>query len=308
MSCSQKPLPIILLAGPTAVGKTELALEMALRLGTEIVNADSMQVYRHMDIGTAKPTPEQRALVPHHLLDIADPDEPFDAARYVDLAQPVIEALRDREKIPLVVGGTGLYLKILTRGICPGAPGDAAIKQRLILELAEQGLPKLHEELLRVDPDAGRRIHPHDRQRILRALEVYRLTGSPLSLRQSQHCFSEQIYRSIKIFLYRERNVLYERINRRVLQMMDEGLLEEVRQLLARGYGPELKPMQSLGYKQAAACLGGALSRDSAVAETQRATRQYAKRQLTWFRGDSEFRWFHAEDRQGIWEWIQESR
>jgi tRNA dimethylallyltransferase len=308
MSYPQEPLPIILLAGPTAVGKTELALEMALRLGTEIVNADSMQVYRHMDIGTAKPTPEQRALVPHHLLDIADPDEPFDAARYAELAQPVIEALRGREKIPLVVGGTGLYLKILTRGICPGAPGDAAIKQRLILELAEQGLPKLHEELLRVDPDAGRRIHPHDRQRILRALEVYRLTGSPLSLRQSQHRFSEQIYRSIKIFLYRERNVLYERINRRVLQMMDEGLLEEVRQLLARGYGPELKPMQSLGYKQAAACLGGALSRDSAVAETQRATRQYAKRQLTWFRGDSEFRWFHAEDRQGIWEWIQESR
>jgi tRNA dimethylallyltransferase len=304
MSYPRKPLPLLLLAGPTAVGKTELALEIASDLDTEIVNADSMQVYRHMDIGTAKPSPGQRALVPHHLLDVADPDEPFDAARYAELAHPVIEDLGSRQKIPLVVGGTGLYLKVLTRGICAGAPGDKEIRQRLLLELAGQGLPRLYEELLRADPGAAGRIHPRDRQRILRALEVYRLTGSPLSLWQSRHRFSEQIYPSIKIFIYRDRNVLYERINRRVLQMVDEGLFEEVRQLLARGYGPELKPMQSLGYKQAAACLRGALSRDSAVAETQRATRQYAKRQLTWFRGDSEFRWFHAEDRQGIRGWI----
>ena len=308
MSCPQSPLPIILLAGPTAVGKTELALEIALRLGTDIVNADSMQVYRRMDIGTAKPTPVQRALVPHHLLDVADPDEPFDAARYAELARPVIETLWGQGKIPLIVGGTGLYLKILTKGICSGAPGNQEIRQQLILDLEKQGLPKLHEELLRADPDGGGRIHPHDRQRILRALEVYRLTGTPLSLWQSRHCFGERIYLSIKIFLYRERNVLYERINGRVLQMVDEGLCEEVRQLLARGYGLGLKPMQSLGYKQMAAFLNGELPWDSAVSAMQRATRQYAKRQLTWFRGDPEFRWFHAEERQGIWEWIQESR
>ena len=308
MTLLESPLPIILLSGPTAVGKTELALEIALRLGTEIVNADSMQVYRHMDIGTAKPGAKERALVPHHLLDVADPDESFDAARYAELARPVIETLLDRGKIPLIVGGTGLYLKILTKGICPGAPGSQEVKKQLIREMEEQGLPKLHEELLRVDPDAGRRIHPHDRQRIVRALEVFRLTGSPLSLRQSQHRFNERIYRSIKIFLYRERNVLYERINRRVRQMIDEGLLEEVRRLMERGYGPELKPMQSLGYKQMAAYLRGELAWDSAVSEMQRATRQYAKRQLTWFRGDPEYHWFDAEDRQGIREWIQDNQ
>ena len=265
-----------------------------------------MQVYRYMDIGTAKPTPEQRALVPHHLLDVADPDEPFDAARYAELTRPVIETLHGRGKIPLIVGGTGLYMKVLTMGICTGAPGDHGLHGQLLRELEEQGLARLHEELVRVDPEAGRRIHPHDRQRILRALEVYRLTGSPLSLRQAEHRFSQRIYRSIKIFLYLERNVLYERINRRVQQMIDRGLLEEVRRLLERGYGPELKPMQSLGYKQMAAYLRGAHSWDFAVSEMQRATRQYAKRQLTWFRGDPEFRWFHAESRNEILEWILE--
>jgi len=302
---AQDPPPIILLAGPTAVGKTELALELALHLGTEIVNADSMQVYRYMDLGTAKPTREQRALVPHHLLDAADPDEPFDAARYAELARPVIEALHSRGKIPLVVGGTGLYVRVLTRGICIGAPGDPGVREQLLRELVEQGLPRLHEELLRVDPDAGRRIHPHDRQRIMRALEVYRLTGSPISTLQLQHRFNQRIYRSVKIFLYRERNVLYERINRRVLQMMDQGLPEEVRRLLEMGYGPELKPMQSLGYKQMASYLLGACSLDSAISEMQRATRQYAKRQLTWFRGDPEFRWFDAESRKEILELVQ---
>jgi tRNA dimethylallyltransferase len=305
MSHLEDPPLIILLAGPTAAGKTELALDLALHLGTEIVNADSMQVYRYMDIGTAKPTREHRALVPHHLLDAADPDEPFDAARYVRLARPVLEALHSRGKIPLVVGGTGLYVKVLTRGICMGAPGDPRVREQLLRELVEQGLPRLHEELLRVDPDAGRRIHPHDRQRIVRALEVYRLTGSPLSAFQSQHGFNHCIYRTAKIFLYRERNVLYERINRRVLQMMDQGLREEVRRLLQMGYGPELKPMQSLGYKQMAATLLGTCSLDSAILDMQRATRHYAKRQLTWFRGDPEFRWFHAESRKEILEWVQ---
>jgi tRNA dimethylallyltransferase len=307
MRYSQDPPPIILLAGPTAVGKTELALELALHFGAEIINADSMQVYRYLDIGTAKPTAEQRALVPHHLLDVVDPDEPFDAARYAELARPVIEDLHAQGKMPLIVGGTGLYMKVLTKGICTGAPGDPGVKDQLRREIEEQGLARFHEELARVDPEAGRRIHPHDRQRILRALEVYRLTGAPLSLWQSEHRFSQRIYRSIKIFLYRERNVLYERINHRVQQMIDEGLLEEVQRLLERGYGPELKPMQSLGYKQMTAHLRGAHSWDFAVSEMQRATRQYAKRQLTWFRGEPEFRWFHAEGGSGIREWILNS-
>lgn len=305
MPVASLPPPIILLAGPTAAGKTELAIELALRLGTEIVNCDSMQVYRYMDIGTAKPSPEELALAAHHLLDVADPDESFDAARYAELARPVIDTLLGRGKMPLVVGGTGLYMKILTRGICPGAPGDPAIREQLLLELGEAGLPRLFEELRRVDPEAGRRLHPHDRQRILRALEVYRLTGCPLSRWQSRHRFQETNYRTIKIFLYRDRNVLYERINRRVRRMLDQGLLEEVRELLERGYGPELKSMQSVGYKQMAAHLLGGCPLDAAISRMQQATRRYAKRQLTWFKGDPEFRWFEADDRDGVWESIQ---
>lgn len=297
--------PVILLAGPTAVGKTQIALEMARHLGTEIINCDSMQVYRHMEIGTAKPTWEERRLVPHHLLDVADPDEPFDAARYAELARPAVEALQTRGRMPLVVGGTGLYMKVLTRGICADAPSAPAIREQLLQELEEHGLPRLFEELGRVDPEAGRRLHPHDRQRILRALEVHRLTGSPLSRRQAQHRFQQTIYRSIKIFLYRERNVLYERINRRVQQMLEQGLVEEVRGLLAMGYGPELKSMQAVGYKQMVSHLLGACPLASAVSAMERATRHYAKRQLTWFKSDPEFRWFPAEDRQGILEWIR---
>jgi len=296
--------PVILLAGPTAVGKTQLALEIAHRLGTEIINCDSMQVYRYMEIGTAKPTPEERALVPHHLLDVADPDEPFDAASYAELARPVIESLQNRGKMPLVVGGTGLYMKVLTRGICPAAPRHPAIREQLRRELEEHGLERLHQELGRVDPEAGRRLHPHDRQRVLRALEVQRLTGIPLSCWQSQHRFQQTIYRTVKIFLYRDRNVLYERINRRVRQMLEQGLVAEVRRLLAMGYGPELKSMQAVGYKQLAAHLLGACPLASAVSDMERATRHYARRQLTWFRGDPEFRWVQADDRQGILEWL----
>lgn len=296
--------PVILLAGPTAVGKTQLALEIAHRLGTEIINCDSMQVYRYMEIGTAKPTPEERALVPHHLLDVADPDEPFDAASYAELARPVIESLQNRGKMPLVVGGTGLYMKVLTRGICPAAPRDPAIREQLRRELEEHGLERLHQELGRVDPEAGRRLHPHDRQRVLRALEVQRLTGIPLSCWQSQHRFQQTIYRTVKIFLYRDRKVLYERINRRVRQMLEQGLVAEVGRLLAMGYGPELKSMQAVGYKQLAAHLLGACPLASAVSDMERATRHYARRQLTWFRGDSEFRWVQADDWQGILEWL----
>ena len=296
--------PVILLAGPTAVGKTQLALEIAHRLGTEIINCDSMQVYRYMEIGTAKPTPEERALVPHHLLDVADPDETFDAARYAELARPVIESLQNRGKMPLVVGGTGLYMKVLTRGICPAAPRDPAVREQLRRELEEHGLERLHQELGRVDPEAGRRLHPHDRQRVLRALEVQRLTGIPLSCWQSQHRFQQTIYRTVKIFLYRDRNVLYERINRRVRQMLEQGLVAEVRRLLAMGYGPELKSMQAVGYKQLAAHLLGACPLASAVSDMERATRHYARRQLTWFRGDPEFHWVQADDRQGILEWL----
>jgi tRNA dimethylallyltransferase len=273
-------------------------------MGTEIVNGDSMQVYRHMDIGTAKPTPEERARVKHHLLDVVDPDEPFDAARYLDLARPVIDALHRERKIPLVVGGTGLYMKILTKSICPAAPGDPRAREELQKELEASGLAGLHAELLRVDPVLGERIHPNDRQRILRALEVYRISGAPLSHWQSRHRFCETLYPSIKVFLYRDRKEMYERIDRRVLVMLDQGFEGEVRRLLEVGYGPELKSMQSLGYKEMARFITGQCSLDEAVSGIQRETRRYAKRQMTWFRGDPEFKWFHAEDKEGILGWM----
>ncbi|MEM5789888.1 MAG: tRNA (adenosine(37)-N6)-dimethylallyltransferase MiaA, partial [Syntrophobacteraceae bacterium] len=293
-------LRVVLLAGPTAAGKTSLSIELAKRTCAEIVNADSMQVYRHMEIGTAKPTAAERLAVPHHLIDVADPDETFDAARYRELAAPVIEQIFDRGKLPIVVGGTGLYLKVLTRGICSGPPSDPRIKEDLLAAERSVGLENLYSELALADPTAAARIHPHDRQRILRALEVFRMTGVPISSYQQGHGFEETVMPAIKIFVFRERDELYERINLRVEHMLAEGLEEEVKRLFAMGYGPELKSMQSLGYKQIGEYLLGRLSRDEAVYRIKRDTRRYAKRQMTWFRGDPEFRWFHADDIDGI--------
>jgi tRNA dimethylallyltransferase len=286
---------VIVLSGPTGVGKTDSAISLAERLGAEIVNADSMQVYRYMDIGTAKPTQEQRARVPHHLLDVVLPNEGFDAGLYLRHAQPVIERLQGRGRIPLVVGGTGFYLKALTHGICEAAPGDAGVREELLEELQEHGLTRLHADLQRVDPDLAGRVQPRDRQRILRGLEVFRVTGRPLSSWQARHRFQTNLHRTIKIFLSRPRKELYQRINQRVEAMMAQGFLEEVRSLLERGYGPELKSMQSLGYRHLALHLAGKTSLDDTVSTIQRDTRRYAKRQLTWFRADPEYLWLPVD-------------
>ncbi len=302
-----RSLPIVLIAGPTAVGKTALSLDLAATLGTEIINADSMQVYRLMDIGTAKPSPEERARVRHHLIDVADPDEPYDAALFVRQARPVIDALHAQGKVPLVVGGTGLYMKALTRGLCPGPSGDPEMRRKILEELDRQGLSILYEELRRVDPACAAKIHPNDRQRIVRALEVFRSTGVPLSQWQDAHGFRQALYPTVKIALCRERRDLYARIDQRVLQMMDRGLLNEVRSLLERGYPCTLKSMQSLGYRHMCLYLAGTVSLDEAVRLMQRDTRHYAKRQITWFKGDAEFRWFHAEDVPKIVTWVREA-
>ncbi|MFZ2445583.1 MAG: tRNA (adenosine(37)-N6)-dimethylallyltransferase MiaA [Syntrophobacteraceae bacterium] len=294
------PPPLVLLAGPTAAGKTSLALALARRLSAEIVNADSMQVYRRMDIGTAKPTASEREMVRHHLIDVADPDEPFDAARYIELARPVVEMVREKGKVPLVVGGTGLYMKVLTRGICWAPPTDPDTKEELLAEERSGGLAGLYSRLLAADPEAAARIHAHDRQRILRALEVYRITGVALSAHQKRHGFSETVLPAVKIFIFREREELYERINRRVDEMVANGLEDEVRRLISMGFGPGLKSMQSLGYKQMALKIEGKLTLDEAVYLIKRDTRRYAKRQMTWFRGDPEFCRHHAEDLDGV--------
>ncbi|MGQ9670273.1 MAG: tRNA (adenosine(37)-N6)-dimethylallyltransferase MiaA [Desulfosoma sp.] len=294
--------PIVLLAGPTAVGKTALSLDLAEVLKTDIVNADSMQVYRFMDIGTAKPSAQERNRVRHHLLDVVNPDEPYDAAVFAHQARAVIEALHAQGKIPLVVGGTGLYMKALTRGICPGPPTHPGLRRQLLDDLARHGMSWLYAELSRVDPSCAARIHPNDRQRLLRALEVYRSTGVPLSHWQRTHGFRQALYPTIKIVLYRDRDELYARIDQRVLHMVDQGLLDEVRHLVRMGYDCSLKPMQSLGYRHMCQYLAGRMTFEEAVRTMQRDTRRYAKRQMTWFRGDPEFRWFHAEARRKIFD------
>ncbi len=301
----ERDTPLVLLAGPTASGKTSLSIQLAARIAAEIVNADSMQVYRHMDIGTAKPTLEERRIIPHHLIDAVSPDEPFDAARYVQLARPAVEDIKKRGKVPLVVGGTGLYMKVLTRGLCPGPSSDGELKKKLVADEKARGLREIYGDLLRIDPESAARIHPNDRQRILRALEVFALTGVPLSVSQKAHCFKEELFASVKIFVNREREALYERIDRRVDLMIESGLKDEVEKLLGMGYGAELKAMQSLGYKQMSAHIFGAMTLGEAALAIKRQTRHYAKRQITWFRGDREFRSFDADDFEGILSYVK---
>lgn len=287
-------LPVIALVGPTGVGKTELALQLATRFDAEIVNADSRQVYRYLDIGSAKPTAAQRVLVPHHLLDVVDPDEPFDCARYRQLALAAIGDIHARGRRVLLVGGTGLYVKVLAHGLCPAPPRDAAL--RGVLEADERAAPgSLHQRLQGLDPPAATRLHPNDHVRIIRALEVALLTGQPLSAWQSAHGFNDRIVSVVSIALSMERAALYERINRRCRMMIDAGLIDEVRRLWERGFGPDLGSLRSIGYREIGAYLRGELTLDAAVAHMARATRQLAKRQLTWFRADPRLVWCPPE-------------
>jgi len=282
---------VAVLVGPTAVGKTAVALDLAEALGAEIVNADSMQVYREFDIGTAKPTLAERARVPHHLVDVADPDEPYDAARYAREGRAVIARLHQRGVPPLVAGGTGLYIKALLAGLFPQEDAVHEVRPQLARELADQGLPALYARLESLDPATARRLAPGDTYRILRALEVVEATGRPLSELHAAHGFQDRPYDTLKIGLHLPREELYRRIEARVDLMVAQGWLEEVRTLLQR-YSPEIKPLQALGYRHLAAVVQGDLTLAEAVELTRTETRRYAKRQLTWFRADPEVRWF----------------
>jgi tRNA dimethylallyltransferase len=282
---------VLVICGPTASGKSDLALRLAEKLGAEIINADSMQVYRGMDIGTAKPSAEERTRIPHHLIDIADPDQPFSAADFAGAADAVITDITARGKRVIVAGGTGLYIRALLNGLVD-SPGCAVeFRQELHEEAGKSGKPALLERLRQVDPELAARMHPNNLLRIIRALEVHHLTGIPLSQQQQDHSFSERRYTYLQVGLQIDRTTLYQRIDERVDRMLSDGLLDEVRGLLTEGYSREAKAMRSIGYKEAGAFLSGEYTLEEARRLMQRNTRHYAKRQLTWFKADRDILW-----------------
>ncbi len=288
---------ILIICGPTASGKTALAAELALRLDGEVVSADSMQVYRGMDIGTAKPTQGEMRGVPHHMLDVADPRENYSVARYVAQAVPIVDGILARRKLPIVAGGTGLYLDNLVAGrqFAPFAP-DSGLRERLQERVRTEGLPALRRELERADPEAAGRIHPNDEKRTLRALEVYLATGKTITQHDRDSRALPNRYTPLTIALnFGERPWLWERIDRRVDHMMAQGLEGEVRGLLASGVSRECTAMQAIGYKEIAAAIAEGRPAAEGAEEVKLRSRQYAKRQLTWFRRNKQAYWFNWE-------------
>jgi tRNA dimethylallyltransferase len=291
---------VIVITGPTASGKSTLAVDLARLFGGEIINADSMQVYRGMDVATAKTTVSERCGVPHHMLDVVDPDQDFNAAIYRSMAAPLVTGIEARAKVCLVVGGTGLYIKALLGGLFECPSSDVTLRQRLRQQCEQYGSASLHNELRELDPAYAVRVHPNDRIRIIRALEVIHQTKKPMSRLIQEHRFRDRPFHSLMIGLQREREELYHRINERCLAMIAGGLMTETEGLLKRGYSADLKPMQAIGYRHMVSVLEGALTLDEATRRLQIETRHYAKRQLTWFRAEQEMSWFRPEDQDRI--------
>jgi tRNA dimethylallyltransferase len=283
--------PLLVVLGPTGAGKSELALHLAVEFGGEIVNCDSVQLYRFLDIGTAKIPPNERRGVPHHLIDILNPDEHFTAGDYSRAARSVLRDIANRGRIPIVAGGTGFYLRALLKGLFEGPARNIELRQRL----AQRRPGSLHRLLNRFDPTAATRIHPNDTNKMIRALEVYLESRRPIT-----ELFRERVtqpltgFRVFKIGLDPARAELAERIDARCRRMFAGGLLEEVRHVLSLGYPAEAKALQSIGYREAILHLRGQLSYEGAVQQTQAATRQYAKRQRTWFRREPDVRWING--------------
>ncbi len=285
---------LVVICGPTAVGKTSLALALAEACGGEIISADSRQVYRLLDIGTAKPTAAEQQRVRHHLIDVAWPDEDFNAARFVKLAEEAVSGICRAGRWPFLVGGTGLYIRALTEGLLQAPGADPELRRQLHARAQSAGSAALHAELAACDPQSAARLHPNDLVRIVRALEVYRQSGRSMASLQDEHGFGGQPYRALKIGLDLERDELYRRIDQRAEAMFEQGLLEEAQSLLAAGYEPALKALQTIGYRQAFALLRGEISREAALEDLKRSTRRYAKQQLTWFRKDKSIIWLES--------------
>lgn len=296
-------LPLVVILGPTATGKTKISVELALRLKGEIISGDSMQVYRFMDIGTAKIKPEEKRGVPHYMLDIKEPNEPFSVAEFQKLARQKIAEIASTGKLPFLVGGTGLYIQAV---IDPYEFTEQENIQPYRMELKqlaeEHGVDYLHQLLSKVDPASATKIHPHDLKRITRALEYFHLTGNPISAnRQAQY---SSRYNVVLIGLTLKRELLYQRIEERVDQMIANGFVEEVKALLAQGYTPDLPAMQGLGYRQLCGYLRGDYDLPEAVSLIKKETRHFAKRQLTWFRRDPRVNWINVEELEDNYEQI----
>ena len=287
------PPKILVICGPTASGKTALAVELALRHHGEVVSADSMQIYRRMDIGTAKPTPEEMGGVPHHMLDVADPEEDFSVARYVDMAARCVDDILSRGRLPILAGGTGLYIDSLLSGrtFAPFQP-DSPLRGQLEEQLRREGGAAMLSRLAQVDPDSAVRLHPNDEKRIIRALEVYQSTGKTITQHNLETRAIPPRYDALTLALaFERREDMWSRIDRRVDQMMDQGLVAEVQGLLDSGVPAKCTAMQAIGYKEMAAALLSHGDVSAGAEEVKLRSRQYAKRQLTWFRRNRAARW-----------------
>lgn len=289
---------IIVVCGPTGSGKTSLALTLAGRFPIEVISADSRQVYRLMDIGTAKATAEELAIVRHHMIDVIDPDQEFSVAAFVDQARPLINEITARGHIPCVVGGTGLYIRALLGGLADLPHGDDSLRRRLHAREEIEGAGTLYRELQKIDPIAAESIHPNNIVRVVRAIEVFTLTGKRMSELKNAHRFGQNNYDVIKFAYDFPREDLFARINARTLQMFDDGLVAEV-EMLVKKYSFSLKSLQTLGYREVLRYLKGEISAEQMVSDVQKFTRHYAKRQLTWFRTEPEIIWVDSTNESG---------
>ncbi len=292
MNSGKSPIRIIVIVGPTCVGKTELAIKLAEKYNGEIISADSMQVYRYMNIGTAKPSVEEKGSARHHLIDVVNPDEAFNAAIYMKEAAKIIEDLEKEGKAIFVVGGTGLYIKALLGGLFRGPGADNRLRALYRADQTKHGTAYIYGLLKERDKKAAGRIHPNDAARIIRALEFFDSTGESIIKKQEEHNFSEHRYNCIKIGLNIDRNLLYDKIDARADRMISDGLVEEVERLMEMGYDESIKPMQAMHYRYITDYIKGRKDKAEAIRLLKRDTRRYAKRQMTWFRRDDDIKWF----------------
>jgi tRNA dimethylallyltransferase len=293
-------IPIIAVVGPTASGKTGLAVHIAKKYNGEVVSSDSMQIYKEMNIGTAKPSIEEMDGVPHHLIDFVEPNQSFSVADYVAKAHEVITDIHQRGKLPIIAGGTGLYVSSLLNNIqFAQTESDDSVRNELYAFAEQNGAEALHQKLMEIDPDSAQAIHPNNIPRVVRAIEIYKLTGITMSEHQRNSRLNPSQYHALKIGInYKDRSVLYDRINKRVDMMLQQGLLEEAKAILSSEYASTA--MQAIGYKELAPYFNGELSLEEAIANLKQQTRRYAKRQLTWFRRDQEIHWFFPDEYENI--------